>query len=147
MNPNELDDILDQIEQEENKAIAVQEEVKKDLTTVNFNGTDIAVDDDDAMMAAVFSSALEDKKRADELYQYFTTRIELDKDRSDSVREGLAKSVELRQTGTSNLIKLLDMRKKYSAKAAQGNSLVSLNLSPRETGINIKNLTDEILNS
>ena len=140
----QIDNFLEEIGA---KDVAVKEEKEKDLTLVDFGNVKIPIDDDDAMMAAIFSSALEDKAHSDELYDYYVSRIEMDRDRSDSVREGLAKAVELRTNSTSNLIRLLDMRKKYSAKNAQNNSLVSLNLTPRETGINIKNLTNEILNS
>ena len=141
---DEIDTFLEEI-----GASSTPESVKenqKSLTTVKFGKLEIPVDDDDAIMAAGFSSALEDKERSDDLYDYYVSRIEMDKDRSDSVREGLSKAVELRTNTTANLIRLLDLKKKYSAKAAQGNSLVSLNLSPRETGIDIKNLTSEILN-
>ena len=133
----ELDDML--------KSIDKKEEQPKDATTVSFGTTEIDVNDDDAMLAAIFGSALEDKQKADELYDYYVSRIEIDRDRSDSVREGLAKSVELRQSVTGNLIKLLDLKKKYSSKN-QGGSLVNLQLSPRETSIDINKLADEILN-
>lgn len=137
---NEIDEFLKSFNEEE-----PAEQESKDLTTVNFDGNIVPVDDEDAMMAAIFSSALEDKKKADELYKYYVSRIELDKDRSDSVREGLAKTVELRQNVTANLIKLLDIKKKYSLKNS-GNSLVNLQLTPRETNIDITKLTNEILN-
>jgi len=139
---DDIDDFLKSFNDEEEKT----EEEAKDLTTVNFDGKIVPVDDEDAMMAAIFSSALEDKNKADELYSYYVSRIEMDKDRSDSVREGLAKSVELRQNVTSNLIKLLDIKKKYSLKNS-GNSLVNLQLTPRETNIDINKLTNEILNN
>lgn len=138
---DDIEDFLKSFNEEE-----PAEQESKDLTTVNFDGKIVPVDDEDAMMAAIFSSALEDKNKADELYQYYVSRIELDRDRSDSVREGLAKSVELRQNVTSNLIKLLDIKKKYSIKNS-GNSLVNLQLTPRETNIDINKLTNEILNN
>ena len=138
----ELDDFLQELEPKELAPV----EQKKDLTAVDFNGTMVPVDDDDAMIAAIFKSILEDKKTSDELYDYYVSRIEMDRDRSDSVREGMAKAVELRTNSTANLIRLMEMKKKYEAKAAQGNSLVNLTLSPRESGIDIKNLTNEILN-
>lgn len=142
-NEKEIDNFLEEIESKEVTPV----EEKKDLTTVKFGNLEVPVDDEDAMMAAIFSSALEDKEHSDELYDYYVSRIEMDRDRSDSVREGLAKAVELRTNSTANLIKLLEMKKKYAAKAAQSNSLVNLTLSPRETGININKLADEILNS
>lgn len=119
----------------------------KDVTTVNFGGTDISVDDDDAMIAAVFSTALGDKQKADDLYKIMEDRLNFDKDRSPEAKTVLSDAVAHRISATSNLIKLLELRNKQKMKASQGNSLVSLNLSPRETGININNLASEILNS
>ena len=142
-NEKELDNFLQEIGVTDVTPV----EEKKDLTMVKFGDTEVAVDDEDAMLAAVFTSALEDKTHSDELYNYYVSRIEMDRDRSDSVREGLAKAVELRTNSTSNLIKLLELRNKQKMKAVQGNNLINLNLSPRETGIDMKNLTNEILNS
>lgn len=141
---DEIDELLNEIVEVDNKKDSKEE--TKDLTIVKFGDKEVSIEDEDAMMASIFSSALEDKKKADELYEYYVSRIEMDRDRSDSVREGLAKSVELRQNVTSNLIKLLDIKKKYSLKNS-GNSIVNLQLSPRETQIDINKLSDEILNS
>ena len=138
----ELDNFLEEIGAKE---ITPVTEEKKDPTIIKFGKTEVAVDDEDAMLAAVFAGALEDKDHSDELYKYYVSRIEMDRDRSDSVREGLAKAVELRTNSTTNLIKLLELRNKQKAKAAQGNSLINLNLSPRETGINIESLAKEVL--
>lgn len=137
---------MNEIEELDNMLASIdnKKEEQKNVTTINFNGTAVDVNDDDAVIAAIFGSAMEDKSKADELYSYYVSRIEIDKDRSDSVREGLAKSVELRQNVTGNLIRLLDLKKKYNAKS--NSSLVNLQLSPRETNIDIRSLADEILN-
>lgn len=140
---NSIDDFLTEIGAKE-KDIAPAS--PKDVTTVNFNGNEISVDDDDAMLAAVFSTALGDKQKADDLYRVMEDRLNFDKDRSPEAKTVLSDAVAHRINATSNLIKLLELRNKQKAKAVQGNSLVSLNLSPRETGINIDNLADEILN-
>lgn len=137
---------MNEIEELDNMLASIdnKKEEQKNVTTINFNGTAVDVNDDDAIIAAIFGSAMEDKSKADELYNYYVSRIEIDKDRSDSVREGLAKSVELRQNVTGNLIRLLDLKKKYNAKS--NSSLVNLQLSPREANIDIRSLADEILN-
>ena len=140
---NSIDDFLTEIGAKDKQVVAAE---TKDVTTVNFGGTDISVDDDDAMLAAVFSTALGDKQKADDLYRVMEDRLNFDKDRSPEAKTVLSDAVAHRINATSNLIKLLELRNKQKAKAVQGNSLVSLNLSPRETGINIDNLADEILN-
>ena len=140
---NSIDDFLTEIGAKEKDVVPTS---PKDVTTVNFNGNEISVDDDDAMLAAVFSTALGDKQKADDLYRVMEDRLNFDKDRSPEAKTVLSDAVAHRINATSNLIKLLELRNKQKAKAIQGNSLVSLNLSPRETGINIDNLADEILN-
>ena len=141
---DDIDSFLTEIGAKDKEIAAAD---SKDATTVNFGGTDISVDDDDAMLAAVFSTALGDKQKADDLYRVMEDRLNFDKDRSPEAKTVLSDAVAHRINATSNLIKLLELRNKQKAKAVQGNSLVSLNLSPRETGINIDNLANEILNS
>lgn len=139
---DEIDDFLTEIGAKE--ITPVNEET--DVTLVDFGGKQISVDDDDAMMAAVFTTALSDKKKADDLYSTMEDRLNFDKDRSPEAKTVLSDAVAHRISATSNLIKLLELRNKQKMKMAQGNSLVALNLSPRETGINIEHLANEILN-
>ena len=141
---NEIDDFLTEIESTEKKDVVPVEE--KDVTTVEFRGVPVSIDDEDALMAGVFSTALEDKAKADELYKVMEDRLNFEKDRSPEAKTVLSEAVGHRISATNNLIKLLELRNKQKMKAVQGNSLVSLNLSPRETGINMDKLTDEILN-
>ena len=138
---NDIDNFLAEIEA---KDITPKEETK-DVTTVDFKGVSVSIDDEDALMAGVFSTALEDKAKADELYKIMEDRLNFEKDRSPEAKTVLSDAVAHRINATNNLIKLLELRNKQKMKAAQGNSLVSLNLSPRETGININNLANEIL--
>ena len=140
---NDIDNFLAEIE---TKDITPKEETK-DVTTVDFKGVSVSIDDEDALMAGVFSTALEDKAKADELYKIMEDRLNFEKDRSPEAKTVLSDAVAHRINATNNLIKLLELRNKQKMKAAQGNSLVSLNLSPRETGININNLANEILGS
>ncbi len=144
MDDNSIDSFLAEIGVKEKEVTPTE---NKDAITVNFGGTDISVDDDDAMIAAVFSTALSDKQKADELYKTMEDRLNFEKDRSPEAKTVLSDAVAHRISATNNLIKLLELRNKQKMKAAQGNSLVSLNLSPRETGINMDRLATEILNS
>lgn len=140
---NDIDNFLAEIEA---KDITPKEETK-DVTTVDFKGVSVSIDDEDALMAGVFSTALEDKAKADELYKIMEDRLNFEKDRSPEAKTVLSDAVAHRINATNNLIKLLELRNKQKMKTAQGNSLVSLNLSPRETGININSLANEILGS
>lgn len=144
MDNNSIDVFLEEIGANEKSVVPTEKE--KDVTLVNFGGNEVSIDDEDALMAGVFSSALEDKEKADELYKTMEDRLNFDKDRSPEAKTVLSDAVAHRISATNNLIKLLELRNKQKMKMAQGNSLVSLNLSPRETGINIDKLADEVLN-
>ena len=139
-----IDNFLEEIGAKEKEIVPAE---TKDVTLVNFGGNEISVDDDDAMIAAVFSTALSDKEKADELYKTMEDRLNFEKDRSPEAKTVLSDAVAHRINATNNLIKLLELRNKQKTKAVQGNSLVALNLSPRETGIDMARLTGEILNS
>ena len=139
-----VDEFLAEIGATEKKELAPIE--NKDVTTVDFRGVPVSIDDEDALMAGVFSTALEDKEKADELYKVMEDRLNFEKDRSPEAKTVLSEAVGHRINATNNLIKLMELRNKQKQKMVQGNSLVALNLSPRETGINMDKLTDEILN-
>lgn len=138
-----IDDFLTEIGAKEKDIVPAEE---KNVTTVDFHGVPVSIDDEDALMAGVFSTALEDKAKADELYKVMEDRLNFEKDRSPEAKTVLSEAVGHRINATNNLIKLMELRNKQKMKAVQGNSLVALNLSPRESGINIGKLTDEILN-
>ena len=139
-----IDDFLTEIGVKDKSVVPAEE--NKDIITVDFKGVPVSIDDEDALMAGVFSTALEDKQKADELYKVMEDRLNFEKDRSPEAKTVLSDAVAHRINATNNLIKLLELRNKQKTKAVQGNSLVSLNLSPRETGINMDKLTSEILN-
>lgn len=141
---DDIDNFLQEIGATEKKEITPVE--NKDVTTVEFRGVPVSIDDEDALMAGVFSTALEDKAKADELYKVMEDRLNFEKDRSPEAKTVLSEAVGHRINATNNLIKLMELRNKQKQKIAQGNSFVALNLSPRETGINIDRLSDEILN-
>lgn len=141
---DDIDNFLEEIGAIEKKEIVSAE--NKDVTTVDFRGVPVSIDDEDALMAGVFSTALEDKAKADELYKVMEDRLNFEKDRSPEAKTVLSEAVGHRINATNNLIKLMELRNKQKQKIAQGNSFVALNLSPRETGINIDRLSDEILN-
>lgn len=148
-NFDELDEALNQLEKPAVSSSSFLEEKKQDDSlTVKFNDkTNVEVNSDDEMLTAIFNSALDDKNKADSLFKLMQTRIEFEKDRSDSTKEALSASLTSRIEATSNLIKLYELRRKYDAKLnANGNSLISFNLNKKESGIDINNIVGEVLN-
>lgn len=111
-------------------------------TDITFSGKLVDATNDDELTAMVLISALEDKDRADDLYDVFKTSVELSKDRSDSSKEALTAMVQARINATANLVKILDIRSKR--KQTSGNNFLNLNISPRKADIDLKNITDNL---
>lgn len=139
-----IDDLikqLDEPEQEEEKKVVAVKEKKNLSSIIDFNGHKVDTEDDASLLAMVLTSALEDKSKADDLYDVFKTMVEYSKDRSDSSKEALTEMVKARIGATTNLVKILDIRSKSKQG---GNSLVNLQISPTKAGIDLKNITDNL---
>lgn len=137
-----IDDLIKQLDDtEEKKEVSKIKEPKHLSSVIDFNGFKVDTEDDSALLAMVLVSALDDKNKADDLYDVFKTMVEYSKDRSDSSKEALAEMVKARIGATSNLVKILDIKNKSKQG---GNSLVNLQISPNKAGIDLKNITDNL---
>lgn len=138
---DEYDDIFKQLVEEEPKEV---EEVKINNlpTEISFGGKLVDTTNDDELTAMILLSALDDKEKADDLYDIFKTSVELSKDRSDSSKEALTSAIEARVNATTNLVKILDIRSKR--KQATGNNFVNFQISPKKVGIDLKNINDNL---
>lgn len=135
----ELDD--EDMEELEDVGTQIQMVPKNLPSQIAFNGMMVDVDDDSALTTMILTSALEDKKKADDLFDIFETNVVMSKDRSDSSKEALTKAVEIRVQATSNLVKILDIKNK--SKQASG-GLVNLQISQSKAGIDLRNITDNL---
>ena len=136
---DEIDSILSELNEEEKE---VQATSKNLPTQIPFNGMLVDVEDDNALTTMILTSALEDKKKADDLFDIFETNISMSRDRSDSSKEALTKAVEIRVQATTNLVKILDVRSK--SKQSSGNNFINFQVSPKKAGIDINNIKDNL---
>lgn len=138
---DELDNILNELHEDEEKK-EIQTSSKNLPTQIPFNGMLVDVEDDNALTTMILTSALEDKKKADDLFDIFETNIAMSKDRSDSSKEALTRAVEIRVQATANLVKILDVKSK--AKQNIGNNFINFQVSPKKVGIDMKNIKDNL---
>lgn len=136
---DDIDNILSELGEEEKE---VQPTSKNLPTQIPFNGMLVDVEDDNALTTMILTSALEDKKKADDLFDIFETNISMSRDRSDSSKEALTKAVEIRVQATTNLVKILDVRSK--SKQSSGNNFINFQVSPKKAGIDINNIKDNL---
>jgi glucan-binding YG repeat protein len=128
-------------EKEENNVSLKKEDYLS--TNVEFNNKIVPIEDDDAITAMILKSALEDKMKADDLYSFFELNVSTKSDNSTAAKEQMGKAVEMRILSTSNLVKILDIRSR-AKQNKNNNNLFSINVSPQKSGINIKNITDNL---
>ena len=135
-----IDDILAEFEEDTKEIVEASSNLP---TEINFKGNIVDTTDDDELTAMVLLSALEDKERADDLYDIFKLNVEMSKDRSDSSKEALTAAVETRVNATTNLVKILDIRSKRKQQMS-GNNFLNLQISSKEAGIDLKNIKDNL---
>jgi predicted nucleotidyltransferase component of viral defense system len=139
---DEYDDIFKQLVEEDTKDLE-EKKVESTLSTeITFGGKVIDTTNDDELTAMILLSALDDKAKADDLYDVFKTSVELSKDRSDSSKEALTSIIETRVNATTNLVKILDIRSKR--KQFANNNFVNFQISPKKVGIDMKNINDNL---
>ena len=141
---DELDEILSELDEGEEvvEEKSVQTVSNQLPTQIPFNGMMVDVEDDNALTTMILTSALEDKKKADDLFDIFEANVAMSKDRSDSSKEALTKAVEIRVQATTNLVKILDVKSK--SKQNTGNNFINFQVSPKKAGIDIKNVKDNL---
>lgn len=127
--------------QEENNVSLKKEDYLS--TNVEFNNKLVPIEDDDVITAMILKSALEDKMKADDLYSFFELNVATKSDTSTAAKEQMGKALEQRVLSTTNLVKILDIRMK-AKQNKNNNNLFNINVSPQKTGINIKNITDNL---
>jgi predicted nucleotidyltransferase component of viral defense system len=135
-----IDDILAEFEEENKEVVKVSSNLP---TEISFRGNLVDTTDDDELTAMILLSALEDKEKADDLYDIFKLNVEMSKDRSDSSKEALTSAVETRVNATTNLVKILDIRSKRKQQMS-GNNFLNLQISSKEAGIDLKNIKDNL---
>jgi len=139
MNEINIDDILDEIEFEEKieeKKEVVAAPSKK--LKIEENLPDASADDE--LMQTVVNMVMEDRKKADDLYNVFVPDVSTGRDRSEGSKEAMTKAVELKISAAKNIIELLKLKK--NEKSSVGLYFGEV-MNGRKAGINIASLTEE----
>lgn len=138
---DEIDDLINSIEIEEDDDSDESKEItltdqKKELETAP------DATEEEELMQAVVDMTLDDRKKADDLYNVFLPEVSLGKDRSTASKEAMSKAVELKIAAAKNIIELIKIKKgpdKNNVGVFFGNTL-----SSKKAGVDINKIKDSI---
>ena len=137
-----IDDIINEIDVEdedfeENDTPVVAPSKKAKLAEENSPD----VTEEEELMKSVVNMVMEDRQKADDLYNVFVPDVSTGRDRSEGSKEAMTKAVELKISAAKNIIELLKLKKNDS----KGNVGVFFGetMSGKKAGINIRNITGE----
>lgn len=134
INEIDVDEYEDFSENEENSVVAPSKNIK----SAEENLPDVT--EDEELMRTVVSMVMEDRQKADDLYNVFVPDVSTGRDRSEGSKEAMTKAVELKISAAKNVIELLKL-KKNDAKNSVG-VFFGETISGKKAGINIRNITD-----
>jgi len=116
---------------------AIQESMSQDIT-LNYD-----------IIANIVEFVKNDREKAEEAYNYFMNRIEIEGDNKAATREAMTKSLEIRNKSIDQLLKLIEIQAKMliAQKAAQQEKDESLeiDISNGKIKINKKTLIEKIV--
>lgn len=115
-------------------------DTKEEKELVVAQTKEIDASDTEEIEQALIDQTLDDRKKADQIFDLFYTKLGLDKDRTEGSKEAINKSLELKILASKNMIELLKLKKQ--TRDAIG---VFVNAqSGRKVGIDIDKLQEEI---
>lgn len=124
----EDEDISDDIEEIEEDEKALEEEKSKELTIDNIANE-------------IMQMCLDDRAKADEVFDLMKRRIENEGDTSQAAKETLARAVEMRTNSSQNLVELL----KIKTNLKKVNNATQINIGSSESGIKIKGVDTNVI--
>lgn len=137
---NEIDDGDDEQELEENEenstpVVAPSKEVKNEEENLP------DATEEEELMQSVVQMAMEDRVKADHLYNTFAPEVAMGRDRSQASKEAMAKAIELKISSAKNIIELIKLKK--GDKTNNVGVFFGETMSGKKAGINIKNITGD----
>lgn len=124
-----------EIEKNENSVVEPNKNVKSE------EKNEIDVTEDEELMRTVVDMVMQDRQKADDLYNVFVPDVSTGRDRSEGSKEAMTKAVELKISSARNVIDLLKL-KKNDAKNSVG-VFFGETMSGKKAGIDIKNITED----
>lgn len=139
-----IDDIINEIDVEEESEENIEKnpsvvEPSKNVKNAEENAIDVT--EDEELMKTVVDMVMQDRDKADHLYNTFAPEVAMGKDRSQASKEAMSKAVELKISSAKNIIELLKL-KKNDAKNSVG-VFFGETMSGKKAGINIRNITSD----
>lgn len=131
---DELDDILNSIEKSEENEIEVIK--TKELST----DTDTDVIEFEDLANQVMKFTVDDRKKADSLYELFYTDIAMGRDKTKGSAEAITKAVELKIAAGRNVIDIMRLLKEDKKEGTN----VGIFLNSKKSGINLENVINDI---
>ena len=137
----DVEDEDEEIEENQEKSKSVEAPSKKSKLEEKKDNLPDASEEEE-LMQEVVNMAVEDRKKADDLYNVFVPDVSTGRDRSQASKETMAKAVELKISSAKNIIELLKL-KKNDAKNSVGVFFGGETMSGKKAGIDIRNITGE----
>lgn len=117
-----------------------EEENKKDLVKKKEDQLPDATETDE-LMQEVVKMTIDDRKKADDLYNVFLPEVAQGRDRSSASKEAMSKAVELKISAAKNIIDLLKLKKEQN-QSTQVGVFLGEGMSQKKAGIDLKNVFD-----
>jgi len=86
---------------------------------------DLAITQMNEIAAVVVENIVDDRDKADELYDFMCSEIDINGDKNPATREAMSKAMELKMKGSDQMIELL----KVKAKLINPNKGLNVNIS------------------
>jgi len=142
---SDIDEILNSINQKsDEEKTDLEKSVEQSVNNTPQKKEDDLPDvsEDDEMMKFVLKTVLEDRSKADDLYNVFLPEVAQGRDRSTASKEAMAKAIELKISAAKNIIEMMKLKKqetRTSVGVFMGDAI-----SSKKAGINIQSIQDEL---
>lgn len=112
----------------------------KDMVEVDEDKPEVKINYD--AVASVIDYINEDRAMAQESFNYFRNRIEMENDGKAATREAVTKSLEIKNNATNQLLKLLEIQAKMLTDSKKDG--ININVYEGQVTINKRELIDKI---
>ncbi len=113
----------------------------KDMVEVNEESSEVKINYD--AIASVIDYINEDRAMAQESFNYFRNRIEMENDGKAATREAVTKSLEIKNNATNQLLKLLEIQAKMLVDSRKPAG-ININVYEGQVTINKRELIEKI---
>lgn len=128
---DEIDDLLQEVNDSE-------EETSTEITQSQSKEVDAS--DEEEIANKLVEMTLDDRSKADKLFDLFYDDLAVGQDRSTSSKETIARALELKIDAGKNLIELL----KIKDKRKDGNNILINTVPSNKTGIDLNNIKENL---